>query len=190
MTTQTQSTQATRSGVQNSEHAQSNDSFVVDVRTPAEYNEVHVEGTLNFPLGDLSRSATKIAELAAGRPVTLLCRTGKRAEEGRKLLTKAGVQDAYCMEGGIEAWIGQGNPVKRSGTKAVSIERQVRIAAGVLVFLGSIAAWFINPAFVVLPGFVGAGLVFAGVTDTCGMAMVLAKMPWNKGQASGASCSA
>lgn len=190
MTIRTQSTQAAHSGVQNPEHAQSNQSFVVDVRTPAEYNEVHVEGTLNLPLGDLYRNAIKIDELAAGRPVTLLCRTGKRAEEGRKLLAKAGVLDVHCMEGGIEAWVGQGNPVKRSGTKAVSIERQVRIAAGSLVFLGSIAAWFINPAFVILPGFVGAGLVFAGVTDTCGMAMVLAKMVWNKGQVSGASLSA
>jgi len=190
MTTQTQSIQATHSGVQSSEHAQSNESFVVDVRTPAEYNEVHVEGALNVPLGILYGSATKIAELAAGRPVTLVCRTGKRAEEGRKLLAKAGVRDAHCMEGGIEAWVSRGNPVKRSGTKAVSIERQVRIAAGFLVLFGSIATWFINPAFVILPAFVGAGLFLAGVTDTCGMAIVLAKMFWNKRHASGVSLSA
>ena len=158
--------------------------FVVDVRTPAEFNEVHVEGALSFPLGGLARSATKVAELAAGRPVTLICRTGKRAEEGRKLLSSSGLDDAHCLEGGIEAWIAAGNPVTRSGAKAISLERQVRISAGAMVFLGSLAAWFVAPAFLILPGFVGAGLVFAGVTDTCGMAMMLAKMPWNKARGS------
>lgn len=156
------------------------DRFVVDVRTPAEYDEVHIEGTLNFPLGDLSRTATRIADLAQGREVTLVCRSGKRAEEARKLLAAAGVTEAHCLEGGIESWITTGNPVRRGEGKAISLERQVRIVAGGLVALGSAAAWFLSPAWVALPAFVGCGLVFAGVTDTCGMAMVLARMPWNR----------
>jgi len=174
----------TSGNAENPESLLSAEHFVVDVRTPAEFNEVHLEGTLNFPLGGLVRTATKVAELAAGRPVTLVCRSGKRAEEGRKMLSSSGLDDAHCLEGGIEAWIAAGNPVTRSGAKAISLERQVRISAGALVFLGSLAAWFVAPAFLILPGFVGAGLVFAGVTDTCGMAMMLAKMPWNKARGS------
>jgi hypothetical protein len=74
------------------------------------------------------------------------------------------------------------------GKKTISLERQVRIVAGSMVFAGTLAGAFANPLFLIIPGFVGAGLVFAGVTDTCGMAMMLAKMPWN--QAGGASCQA
>ena len=82
------------------------------------------------------------------------------------------------VEGGTEAWVDSGLPVVR-GKKAVSLERQVRIAAGALVLIGSILT-LVNSYFLVLPAFVGAGLVFAGVTDTCGMGMLLAKMPWNQ----------
>lgn len=163
------------------------DAFVVDVRTPAEYSEVHVEGTLNFPLGDLARTAPKVAELANGRPITLVCRSGKRAEEARKLLAQAGSADAHCLDGGIESWIASGNPVKRGEGKAISLERQVRIVAGFLVLVGTLLGWFVNPLVLGLPAFVGAGLMFAGITDTCGMAMVLARMPWNRARHAGAT---
>lgn len=77
------------------------------------------------------------------------------------------------------AWEAAGLPVVR-GKKAISLERQVRIAAGLLVLLGAILGFFVNPSFIGISAFVGAGLVFAGITDTCGMAMMLAKMPWNQ----------
>jgi hypothetical protein len=83
------------------------------------------------------------------------------------------------IEGGTNACIVAGLPVVR-GKKAISLERQVRIAAGLLVLLGVILGWLVHPAFFGLAAFVGAGLVFAGVTDTCGMGMILARMPWNQ----------
>ena len=91
----------------------------------------------------------------------------------------AGYENVVNVEGGTQAWEAAGFPVKR-GKKTVSLERQVRILAGALVLLGALLAWFVHPAFVLLSGFIGTGLVFAGVTDTCGMAMALAKMPWNR----------
>ena len=91
------------------------------------------------------------------------------------------------VEGGTLALAEQGLPVVR-GKKTISLERQVRIAAGSLVFIGSILGGLVNPLWFLLSGFVGAGLVFAGITDTCGMAMLLAKMPWNQVKLEGGSC--
>jgi rhodanese-related sulfurtransferase len=94
-------------------------------------------------------------------------------------LQAAGQANVVNVEGGTLAWAEAGLPVVR-GPKAISLERQVRIAAGSLVLLGAVLGWFVHPAFVGLSAFIGAGLVFAGVTDTCGMALLLARMPWNQ----------
>ena len=91
------------------------------------------------------------------------------------------------MEGGTLACVEAGLPVVR-GRKAISLERQVRIAAGLLVLLGALLGWLVHPAFVGLSAFVGAGLVFAGVTDTCGMGLLLARMPWNRVKEPAATC--
>ena len=84
-----------------------------------------------------------------------------------------------AVEGGTLACVESGLPVVR-GMKAISLERQVRIASGLLVLLGALLGWLVHPAFIGLSAFIGAGLVFAGVTDTCGMGMLLARMPWNQ----------
>jgi rhodanese-related sulfurtransferase len=84
-----------------------------------------------------------------------------------------------CVEGGTDAWEQAGLPVVR-GHKVISLDRQVRMAAGLLVLLGVGLSFLVHPAFSALSAFVGAGLLFAGITDTCGMAMLLAKMPWNQ----------
>ena len=94
-------------------------------------------------------------------------------------LRNAGIESVTVLEGGIQAWEEAGLPVLR-GQATVSLERQVRIAAGTLVAAGSLSAYFVSPVWLILPGFVGCGLVFAGITDTCGMALLLAHMPWNK----------
>jgi hypothetical protein len=83
------------------------------------------------------------------------------------------------VQGGVQAWEAAGLPLNR-GRKTLSLERQVRIIAGALVVVGAVLGYLVHPAWVGLSGFVGAGLVFAGITDTCGMAMVLARMPWNQ----------
>ncbi len=92
---------------------------------------------------------------------------------------KAGYDNIVNVDGGTSAWEAAGLPVVR-GKKAMSLERQVRIAAGFLVFLGAALGYFVNPAWIGLSAFVGAGLMFAGITDTCAMGMMIAKMPWNQ----------
>ncbi|MFO1020702.1 MAG: rhodanese family protein [Planctomycetales bacterium] len=107
----------------------------------------------------------------------------------QKLLT-AGHGQVINVEGGTKAWIAAGQSVIR-GKKTISLERQVRIAAGFLVVAGAALGFFVHPYWIGLSAFVGAGLMFAGITDTCGMAMVLARMPWNQAPqtpASTASC--
>lgn len=160
--------------------------LLLDVRTPVEFAQTHVPGSTLLPLSHLQ--AKTVAELAAGRPVYLLCQTGNRARQAADIIEKAGLNSATVIQGGMNAWEAAGLPVQR-GRATMSLERQVRIAAGTLVFLGVILGFFVHPAFFGLSGFVGAGLVFAGLTDTCGMGLLLARMPWNTGSScSGAAC--
>jgi rhodanese-related sulfurtransferase len=156
---------------------------LIDVRTPAEFREVHVTFARNVPLDRLDVEAIRRERGASGaHPLYVICRSGSRARQACERLT-AGVQ-AVNVEGGTLAWEQAGLPVVR-GKKTISLERQVRIVAGSLVLLGAVLALTVHPYFAILSALIGAGLVFAGLTDTCGMAMLLARMPWN--QASGAS---
>lgn len=147
---------------------------LIDVRTPAEFRGVHAIGATNIPLNIVSANA-----LPAGRPIYVLCRTGARAEDACKRLAAENINGLVLVDGGTEAWIAAGLPTEQ-GRKTVSLERQVRITAGSLVFIGTLLAAFVHPWFWALPAFIGGGLVFSGVTDTCGMGMVLARMPWNQ----------
>ncbi len=151
---------------------------LVDVRTPAEHGEVHIPGSQLMPLDRLDPAAVKTAAEQAERCV-LICRSGTRAEQAYQKLQTAGCGNLAVLEGGVTAWEGAGLPVNR-GEKAISLERQVRIAAGLLVLTGVILGTWVHPGFYGLSAFVGAGLIFAGLTDWCGMGMVLAKMPWNQ----------
>jgi rhodanese-related sulfurtransferase len=151
---------------------------LIDVRTPAEHGEVHIEGATLMPLDRLDPSQVR-------GPAVLVCRSGKRAEQARQKLAAAGCENLAVLEGGVTAWEQAGLPVKR-GKAVLSLERQVRIAAGLLVLTGTVLGFLVHPAFFGLAAFIGAGLTFAGLTDWCGMAMLLAKMPWN--QRSGTCC--
>jgi rhodanese-related sulfurtransferase len=149
----------------------------LDVRTPAEFQEMHIQGAMLHPLSDLD--PTTVKQLSVGKSgCVVICRSGGRARQACEKLTASGVPNVTVLEGGITAWDSAGLPVVR-GAKTISLERQVRIAAGALVFFGSVLGYLVSPAWIALPAFVGAGLMFAGITDTCGMAMMLAKMPWN-----------
>ncbi len=152
---------------------------LIDVRTPAEFREVHAAGARLVSLDILSRQEIEAARGSTPGPVYLICASGIRATKAAAELQIAGVLDAQVVEGGTTAWVSAGLPVVR-GKKTISIERQVRIGAGSLVLTGTLLGWLVNPLFYLLAGFVGAGLVFAGVTDICGMAIVLAKAPWNR----------
>ena len=163
---------------------------LIDVRTPVEYREVHVENARNVPLDQLDPKALMQARNgSANDSMYFICRSGSRGQQACEKFLKAGFRNAVNIEGGTTACVEAGLPVVR-GRKAVSLERQVRIAAGSLALLGATLGWLVHPAFLGLSAFVGAGLVFSGITDTCGMGMMLARMPWNRcGIPSVSSCS-
>ena len=161
---------------------------LIDVRTPAEFAEAHVEFVRNEPLERLDPSRVMQSRKgAADTPLYVVCQAGGRSKQACEKFEKAGYQNVVNVDGGTKAFIAAGAPIIR-GKKTMSLERQVRITAGSIVFIGSALAWFVNPAFVGIPAFIGAGLVFAGVTDTCGMGMVLARMPWNQACSGSKSC--
>ena len=155
--------------------AEQPDIILIDVRTPVEFVEVHVAQARNEPLDRLDA-----ASFAKDQPVYLLCRSGARATKAGEALVAAGVSQAIVVEGGTLAWIEAGLPVNRGTAKVISLERQVRIAAGSIVLTGVLLSQFVHPGFIWLSGFVGGGLVFAGITDWCGMGLLLAKAPWNQ----------
>ncbi len=153
---------------------------LIDVRTPLEFREVHVDFARNVPLDRLDpEKLMRERNGSAGKPLYVICKSGNRARQACEKLRKAGHGNIVNVIGGTQAWDAAGLPVVR-GKKAISLERQVRIAAGALVLIGALLAFFVNIHFVWLSAFVGAGLVFAGVTDTCGMALLLARAPWNQ----------
>jgi rhodanese-related sulfurtransferase len=150
---------------------------VIDVRTPVEFAEVHVPQARSVPLDELKPD---LLQLQKDQPVYLLCRSGQRAMKAADKFTKDGFAQPVVVEGGTLAWIEANLSVTRGQTRVISLERQVRIAAGSLVLAGVVLGWFVHRGFFGLSAFVGAGLVFAGITDFCGMGLLLARMPWNK----------
>jgi rhodanese-related sulfurtransferase len=161
---------------------------LIDVRTPIEYGEVHVEIARNIPLDQLDPAVLMQTRTGlANEPLYVICRSGSRGQQACEKFLKAGFSNVVNIEGGTMACVEAGLPVVR-GKKAISLERQVRIAAGSLVLLGAVLGWLVHPAFIGLSAFVGAGLVFAGITDTCGMGMILARMPWNRCSQSTTCC--
>jgi rhodanese-related sulfurtransferase len=163
---------------------------LLDVRTPVEFRELHAAGARNVPLDRLDPAAVMRARGgSSGEPLYVICRSGSRGRQACEKFLAAGFTSAVNVEGGTLAWAECGLPVVR-GRKAISLERQVRIAAGSLVLLGVLLGWLVHPVLVGLAAFVGAGLVFAGVTDTCGMGLLLARMPWNRVEDSPGPCCA
>jgi len=153
---------------------------ILDVRTRAEFARVHAVGARSMPLDELDVSAVAAWRDEPGDAIYVICQSGGRAAKACERLAEAGLTDVYSIEGGTAAWEKTGLPVERGGGGVISLERQVRIGAGLLVLLGLTLAWLVHPAFIAIAAFVGAGLIFAGVTDYCGMAIVLGKMPWNR----------
>jgi rhodanese-related sulfurtransferase len=159
-------------------HQQGQACTLIDVRTPVEFREVHVAFARNIPLDRLNPEAL-LAEHAGDHPLYVVCRSGARGKQACEKLLAAGMKNVVNVEGGTLACEAAGLPVVK-GKKAMSLERQVRIAAGALVLTGAVLGYFVDRHWIGLSAFVGAGLMFAGITDTCGMAMILARMPWNQ----------
>jgi rhodanese-related sulfurtransferase len=163
---------------------------LIDVRTPVEFREVHIDIARNVPLDRLDPAALMQSRNGSkDEPLYLICRSGSRGRQACEKFLAAGFTNVINVEGGTLACVECGLPVVR-GKKMISLERQVRIAAGLLVLIGALLGWFVHPAFIGLSAFVGAGLVFAGVTDTCGMGMMLARMPWNQVKETTSPCCA
>ena len=150
---------------------------LIDVREYAEFAGGRVNGARLIPLGDVEKRYT---EIESDKTAYLMCRSGKRGSEAQKKLLSLGFSDVRNVSGGFEAWKAAGFDFEKDAKAVWSLERQVRFTAGSLVVFGVLLSWLILPYFIALSAFVGAGLVFAAVTDTCTMAMILAKMPWNK----------
>ena len=127
---------------------------------------------------------------STGEPLYVICQSGGRAAKAVEQFHAAGFSNVVSVEGGTTAWETGRAAGRRGRARSISLERQVRIGAGSLVLLGVLLGWLVHPAFFALSAFVGAGLVFAGVTDWCGMGMLLARMPWNQvAAANGGACS-
>lgn len=153
---------------------------VLDVRTPAEFEAFHIPGAYNVPLDTLVEHREQLRRRIAG-PVVLVCRSGARARRAEEALREAGMEGLRVLDGGIMAWEAAGHPVRRSDRARWALERQVRLAAGSLVLLGALGSLILGQPLVWLAAIVGAGLAFSAITDTCGMALVLSKLPYNRG---------
>jgi glyoxylase-like metal-dependent hydrolase (beta-lactamase superfamily II) len=149
--------------------------LLVDVRTPLEFESERIEGALNIPLDQLDARVEEIAEPAE---VVIVCRTGVRATIAAESLARAG-RRARVLDGGMLAWRRARLPV-REGRKRLAVDRQVQLIAGSMVLTGVVAGILVSPWFLGLAAFFGAGLTFAGATGTCGLALALMKLPWNR----------
>lgn len=167
---------------------ESGEAVVIDVREPAEHAAKSIPGTTLIPLGSISKS--KLPQ-PGGKKLVLHCHSGNRGSTAcNKLLAEDPSLEIYNLEGGISAWSGAGHAVKTSNKFFLPLDRQVQLTIGLAVLIGSLLAYFVNPLFTMLTGFFGAGLTFAGASGYCGLAMVMARMPWNQACGTTTSCRA
>ncbi len=153
---------------------------LIDIRAPDEHARERISGALNVPLDQLSPG------VATGDVLIFHCRSGMRTGQAAPALAEAaGERECYILEGGISAWGNAGLPVEKIRGAPIEMQRQVMIAAGSLVLLGTLLSIMASHAWIGLAIFVGAGLTFAGITGFCGMARLLALMPWNRRTANG-----
>ena len=159
------------------QHLEKKDVQLIDVREPAEHRSEAIEGARLIPLGKI-----KVDYLTDRSQKTVIyCRSGKRSLDScEKLLAEDASLDLYSLEGGILAWQAAGHPIKKTGPSVLPVDRQTQVVIGLSTLSGTLLGTFYHSGFYVLPGFMGLGLIFAGLSGWCGMAKLLAKMPWNK----------
>lgn len=154
------------------------EAILVDVREPAEYAAERIPGAKLLPLAKISKAA--LPEIA-NKKLVVHCKAGKRGSAAcEKLLAEAPEIEIYNLEGGISSWTAAGFDVKSSDKFFLPLDRQLQLTIGTSVLIGTILGYTLNPAFYLVPGFLGLGLINAGLTGWCGMALLLAKMPWNQ----------
>jgi rhodanese-related sulfurtransferase len=155
------------------------DPLYIDVRTPQEFEGMHIPDARNIPLPDLHRYVSELKTLSREHRILLICRTQNRVKIAYEYLTNQGITNCGILEGGITAWVNQGKPVVR-GQQRISLEGQVRAIAGGLILVGVALGLTVHSGFLLLPTFVGVGLLHAGLTDSCLMGMLLSKLPYNR----------
>ena len=154
---------------------------LLDVRTPAEHEKIHVPGVHLVPVDDLDPEVlAKTSGFSKDKTIYILCHSGARAERAARKMEGGGFQDCVVVTGGTAAWAAAGLPVNQTESHVLPLNRQMQLVAGALAVTGAVLALTVNPAWVLLSGFVGCGLMVAGATDFCPMAILLAKMPWNQ----------
>lgn len=152
----------------------------LDVRTPPEFSTVHVPKAKLVPLDQLDPKTYLSQRGNSEKPIYVFCQAGGRATKAVEQFRKIGFENAVLVEGGTQAWIDAGLPVERGESKVLPLMRQVQIVIGVVSATGATLALTVNPLWALLPLFTGAGLIFAGVSGICGLALLMAKAPWNR----------
>lgn len=153
---------------------------IIDVREYPEFAAGHIQGATPVPLATLTRVSQ---DWEKSHPLLLVCKSGRRAEQARQHLDSLGFTALNVLPGGMDAWDTAGNPVVQATRQPWAMERQVRVVAGALVVATVVLAVTASRYFLIGTALVGSGLVFAGVSNTCMMASVLGRMPWNRAQA-------
>jgi rhodanese-related sulfurtransferase len=162
---------------------------LLDVRTPGEHAVAHVPGARLLPLDDLHAPTFLERRRTADKPLFIMCHTTRRARQAIKKFRSAGFHNCVLVEGGTQAWQEAGLPVNGSTSRALPLMRQVHIAVGLISGAGAVLALTVSPWFAFVPLFTSCGLLVAGLTGFCGLALLLAKMPWNRmGQARANVC--
>ena len=155
---------------------------VIDVRSSGEFQKEHIPDSENIPLNSLDDGT--LAQLKAsknGFPVCITCQSGVRSDHAAKKMVKEGMENIYLLAGGLDNWTHEGMPTEGAGRKAIPLDRQVRITIGILVIAGTAAYYFSEDIrWLAAPAFFGAGLIFSGLTGFCGLARILAILPWNR----------
>lgn len=159
---------------------------LIDVRTHAEFRDTHVGVAHCVPLHTLDPQSIIADHATSADPIYVICQSGARGQEACRQFAAAGYDNVVNVEGGTAAWTAAGLPVDR-GRQMVPLDGQVRVAIGSIV-LASALLGLLNPYFLAITIFMGAGLIFSGISGFCGLAMLLARAPWNQSDVSAIAC--
>jgi rhodanese-related sulfurtransferase len=157
------------------------DCEIIDVRTPGEHAEAHVEGVKLVPLDTLDPRAFLAQRPAAAAPLYVICQSGARAAKAVDRLRAAGLEHCVLVEGGTQGWIDAGLPVERGESRVLPLQRQVHLVIGFFTASASLLALTVDARFALISLLTGCGLLVNGSTGWCGLGLLMAKMPWNRG---------
>jgi rhodanese-related sulfurtransferase len=154
------------------------DTLFLDVRELVEYRQGHIASSVLLPLSEVDPVVVRRL-VREGQRCIVVCKAGVRAQKAAQILAAEGLGNLHVLEGGMDAWVAAGLPVK-AGSGGISIQSQTRTIAGLMVIAGALLGIFVDKNWAYLSAFAGCGLILAGLTGWCGMSVLLSKMPWNR----------